>query len=152
MNKIYILLVTIFSLFTGVVQADDVAVKAADQPQDTTVTEPAPTPIDPTTNFFMSLASCVPGDYLEKNIYSDTIGSKYLNQKILGIEKSWCHVMMMTPDGRVMDCNFDPQQLSSKMDQHFLDGITTNSLNDPSKQSIDADQLWSQMKNDHCSF
>lgn len=113
----------------------------------------ANTEIDQTLVFFTSLAKCTPGAYNERNPLAATVGAEWLQQQIYGLDnKGYCHVALETADGRNLDCNFSMEDLAKLNDQHFLVGIFTSNVENPSKDSVDADLLWSQMKTASCDI
>jgi len=108
---------------------------------------------DNTLTFFVALQNCIPGDYKEKNILADRVGSAWLQQTINGFDKGGlCSATLATPDGRQLSCLFAMDDLQATQDQHFMVGIVNNKFNDPSKDSIYADQVWTDLKSDSCSF
>lgn len=114
---------------------------------------PAETPaIDPTLNFFMSLSTCTPGTYTERNDISSTVGVQNLQQVIIGKEDDVCSVVLSTPDNRQMTCSFDMKDLASLSDQHFLQGLLTDSSGDTDSKSVASDTLWSDLKAKSCNF
>ena len=138
MIKLYtLLLLGLLSVSFDGAQADDAAVAPA---------------ADPTQLFFNALANCTPGDYQEKNLLSVNFGPYWLNQKIFGVEQGACLAILTTPDNRELDCSFDLQDLSALSDQHFLDGILSMDMENPSKGSLFADQTWNDIKNQSCGF
>lgn len=114
---------------------------------------PAETPaIDPTLSFFMSLSTCTPGTYTERNDISATVGVKNLQQVIIGKEDDVCNVVLSTPDNRQMTCSFAMKDLANLSDQHFLQGLLTDSAGDTDANSVAADMLWSDLKAKSCNF
>lgn len=108
--------------------------------------------IDNTMSFFIALNSCIPGHYKEKNILAATVGSEWLEHTINGISKDACSVTLATPDGRQMNCDFVHDKQNVLTDQHFIMGILTNTANNPSKEALKADRLWSDLKSTSCNF
>lgn len=136
-------------------EGENVAATAMPAPSVVAPTAVAPAPatgIDPSLVFFTSLAKCQPGSYSERNYLAESVGPEFLDQTIYGLDQGYCNVMLTTPDDRIMQCSFYPEDLKALEDQHFLVGIITMTSNTPSKESVAADMLWSQLKNDNCSF
>ena len=113
---------------------------------------PKPITIDPTLSFFTALATCAPGNYTERNDLGNEIGQAWLNQIILGEDQGMCSVILATPDGRGMSCAFPMNELIRLLDQHFLQGILDSSTNDTTKDAVQADLAWSQLKTAYCHF
>ena len=110
--------------------------------------------IDPTLAFFSALASCTPGSYTEKNILSEDVGQANLKQQIIGFsnDKSTCNAVLTTPDNRVLTCAFPVFMLQQLNDQHFLEGMLEGTTDSPSRNALDADLLWSNLKANSCSL
>lgn len=109
---------------------------------------------DPTLAFFTALGACTPGKYQEKNIIANEVGQPMLNQEIIGPSNDQlsCNVKLSTPDNRTMDCAFPMDSLSMFSDQHFLQGMMSDTIDSPSQDAVSADMNWSQMKAQNCSF
>lgn len=108
---------------------------------------------NPTLAFFVALHACNPGDYQEKNIMSAIVGPSMLQHTINGEELlGGCSVMLQTPDGRYMECNFKQQDLDQIADQHFMTGMLTATMDDPSPEARNSEMLWTQMKSKSCGF
>lgn len=108
---------------------------------------------DPTVTFFRALAQCNDGSYYEKNLLSASVGDEWLNQKIVGLdEQGYCHATLQTPDGRRMECYFDPYDLADVGTARFLNGILDLDTNPNSKRGLTAERQWSQLKDQNCGF
>lgn len=108
--------------------------------------------IDPNFLFFTALSKCIPGDYMEKNTLAASVGQQFLNQKIIGEAEGMCLVKLTTPDNRAMSCSFPIKDLAKFEDPHILQGIVGSSADPSNKNSVNADELWSQMKANNCEF
>ncbi len=108
---------------------------------------------NPTLAFFVALHACKPGDYQEKNIMSKIVGPNMLQHTINGEELlGGCSVMLQTPDGRYMQCNFQQQDLDQVADQHFMTGMLNATINDPTPAARNSEMLWTEMKSKSCGF
>jgi len=107
---------------------------------------------DNTLSFFVALNSCTSGNYKEKNILASSVGPAWLEHVINGMNKDTCSVTLATPDGRQLSCNFSSDDLKILADQHFIAGILTNTDDNPSKESLDSDKIWTDLKANSCSF
>ncbi len=121
--------------------APDVSIVGADQVN-----------VDPTLAFFSALSTCTPGEYSEHNTLSDTVGQSMLKHTILGQDHDNCTVVLSTPDNRSMTCSFPMGDLSPLGDQHFMQGILSDTVTEPSSGSVTSDMQWSQLKTDNCTF
>jgi hypothetical protein len=130
------------------------AAMPATAPASANIFAPAPKPAgDPTQVFFSALIKCSPGNYSEKNILSESVGGDMLNHHIIGMDKAqMCEVTLGTPDGRTMDCSFKPDDLSTLADPHFISGILSDTVDNPSDEAVKADELWNGLKAGSCSF
>lgn len=146
MNKLYTFLVLVLlSVSTASVQADDTdTTQSADTAQ--------PIAIDPTINFFTALSACRVGHYQEHNPLNATMGPLFLTHEIVGVSGDDCKVILSTPDSRILECNFDNQDLPRLADQHFLSGIVAVKVKGESKDALAAELMWSKLKHDNCGF
>lgn len=108
--------------------------------------------VDPTLTFFSSLSACLPGEYMEKNVLAATIGSPYLRQQVVGQEKGGCSAILSTPDDRTLQCEFNKHDLSRLGEQHFLQGILSDSADTTSQDAVNSVTLWSKIKINSCGF
>lgn len=110
-------------------------------------------PADPGVSFFVALSTCTPGTYQVRNPLADKFGSTWLDQQIQGFDqKNICRVDITTPDGRVMHCGFNNTAIAQVVDQHFLSGMLQAGTNEQSKNYMDSEQIWSDMKMKYCGF
>jgi hypothetical protein len=108
--------------------------------------------IDPNLQFYVALSACTAGSYAERNILSGTIGQSTMQQQIIGPNQDTCSATLITPDNRTLNCEFPLTSLSLLADQHFLQGMLVDNLNNPDQASLNADLAWSKLKLDSCSF
>lgn len=110
-------------------------------------------PADPGVSFFVALSTCNPGTYQVRNPLADKFGATWLDQQIQGFDqKNICRVDITTPDGRVMHCGFDNQATAQVVDQHFLSGMLQAGTNEQSKDYLNSEQIWSDLKQKYCGF
>lgn len=105
-----------------------------------------------TVEFFISLFNCTPGNYKERNILSSSYGPMWLDHEIYGMDEEFCSVRLASADGRSLQCMFPLHSLNFIGEQHFITGISNNTLNSPSQQSLRADKAWSDVKQDYCAL
>lgn len=131
--------------FVATTLTASIALQAADQPVKLDDT-------DITSAFFVALATCIPGEYQEKNVLSKQVGPSMLNHTIIGVNDDICAVTLSTPDDRTMSCEFALDDLKGLTDQHFMVGILSDTTRDPSQDSVNADNKWTDLKAKSCSF
>jgi len=119
---------------------------------ETAVKDAQPSDAEITLNFFKALSTCTPGHYQEKNILASQVGPAMLSHIIDGEDKNLCSVILSTADGRSVNCDFNMADIAGLSEQHFLIGILTNNYENPSKESLKSDQIWTDLKTNSCGF
>lgn len=103
--------------------------------------------------FFGGLSRCLVGSYKEQNLLADSSDTMWLNQEVVGLdEQGYCHARLSTPDGRTLQCYFDPYDLADLGTPRFINGIKALYKNPQERKGMAAEQQWSQLKDQNCGF